>query len=125
VISHSFAFSASRRLKFSYKSSLPCSAFPSTLVSMLELSPPLPVLLLLRVGLSSLNTRALLFSGVTQYLTEMIARSKHIVFLGSRARPMCRADSLFAICEANCLDNLVSLTSYNPVHVGLHGLLRG
>jgi hypothetical protein len=34
-----------------------CTAFPSTLVSMLELSPPLPVLLLLRVaGLSGLNT---------------------------------------------------------------------
>jgi hypothetical protein len=34
-----------------------CTAFPSTLVSMLELSPPLPILLLLRVaGLSGLNT---------------------------------------------------------------------
>jgi hypothetical protein len=54
VISHSFAFSASRRLKFI----LHCTAFPSALVSMLELSPPLPVLLLLRVGgLSHLNTR--------------------------------------------------------------------
>jgi hypothetical protein len=60
VISNSFAFSASRSLKFSYKSILPCTAFPSTLVSMLELSPPLLVLLLLRVGgLSRLNTRAL------------------------------------------------------------------
>jgi hypothetical protein len=58
VINHSIASSASRRLKFSYKSVLPCTAFPSTLVSMLELSPPLPVLLLLRVGgLSRLNTR--------------------------------------------------------------------
>jgi hypothetical protein len=57
VISRSFAFIASRRLKLSYKSILPCTAFPSTLVSMLELSPPLPVLLLLRVGgLSRLNT---------------------------------------------------------------------
>jgi hypothetical protein len=37
-----------------------CTAFPSTLVSMLKLSPPLPVLLLLHVGgLSRLNTRAL------------------------------------------------------------------
>jgi hypothetical protein len=36
-----------------------CTAFPSTFVSMLELCPPLPVLLLLRVGgLSRLNTRA-------------------------------------------------------------------
>jgi hypothetical protein len=50
VISHSFAFSASRRLKFSYKSILLCTAFPSTLVSMLQLSPPLPLLLLLRIG---------------------------------------------------------------------------
>jgi hypothetical protein len=34
-----------------------CTAFPSTLVSMLELSPPLPILLLLSVaGLSGLNT---------------------------------------------------------------------
>jgi hypothetical protein len=34
-----------------------CTAFPSTLVSMLELSPPLPILLLLHVaGLSGLNT---------------------------------------------------------------------
>jgi hypothetical protein len=34
-----------------------CTEFPSTLVSMLELSPPLPILLLLRVaGLSGLNT---------------------------------------------------------------------
>jgi hypothetical protein len=61
VISHSFAFSASRRLEFSYKSIIPCTAFPSTFVSMLELSPPLPVFLLLRVGgLSRLNTRAVL-----------------------------------------------------------------
>jgi hypothetical protein len=60
VISHSFAFSASRRLKFSYKGILLCTAFPSTLVSMMELSPPRPTLLLLRVGgLSRLNTRAL------------------------------------------------------------------
>jgi hypothetical protein len=43
VISDSLAFNASRHL--------------STLVSMLELSPPLPVLLLLRVGgLSRLNS---------------------------------------------------------------------
>jgi hypothetical protein len=60
VISHSFAFRASRRLMFSYKNiENACTAVPSTLVSMLELSPPLLVLLLLRVGgLSRLNTRA-------------------------------------------------------------------
>jgi hypothetical protein len=45
VISHSFAFNASRHL--------------SILVSMLDLSPPLPVFLLLHVGgLSRLNTPA-------------------------------------------------------------------
>jgi hypothetical protein len=33
-----------------------CTAFPSTLVSMLELSPPLPILLLRVAGLSGLNT---------------------------------------------------------------------
>jgi hypothetical protein len=38
-----------------------CTAFPSTLVSMLELSPPLSILLLLRVaGLSGLNTTSVL-----------------------------------------------------------------
>jgi hypothetical protein len=65
VISLSFAFRASRRLKFSYKSiENACTALPSTLVSMLELSPPLPVLLLLRVGgLSLLTTRAILSVG--------------------------------------------------------------
>jgi hypothetical protein len=60
VIINSFDFSASRRLKFSYKNILPCTAFPSTLVSMLKLSPPLPVLLLLRVRAPSrLNTLAI------------------------------------------------------------------
>jgi hypothetical protein len=61
VISHSFAFSASRRLNFSYRSiENACTAFPSTLVCMLELSPPLPWLLLLRVGgLSRLNARTI------------------------------------------------------------------
>jgi hypothetical protein len=68
VISHSFAFRESRRLDFSYKSiENACTAFPSTLVSMLELSPPLLSLLLLRVGgLSSLNTRAILVWGNLQ-----------------------------------------------------------
>jgi hypothetical protein len=38
-----------------------CTAFPSTLVSMLELSPLLPILPLLRVaGLSGLNTNIVL-----------------------------------------------------------------
>jgi hypothetical protein len=60
VVSHSFPSRASRRLKFSHNSILPRPAFPSTLVSMLELSPPLPILLLPRVGgLSALSTRAI------------------------------------------------------------------
>jgi hypothetical protein len=48
MISHSFAFNASGHL--------------SILVSMLDLSPPLPVFLLLRVGgLSRLNTPVLVY----------------------------------------------------------------
>jgi hypothetical protein len=67
VISHSFAFRESRRHDFSYKSiENACTAFPSTLLSMLELSPPLPVLLLLHVGgLSRLNTRAILYGAIS------------------------------------------------------------
>jgi hypothetical protein len=43
-----------------------CTAFPSTLVSMLELSPPLQILLILRVeGLSRLNTQAVLPSSLS------------------------------------------------------------
>jgi hypothetical protein len=57
VISHSFN---SVRADVSSSVINACTAFPSTLVSMLELSPPLPVLLLLHIGgLSRLNTRAL------------------------------------------------------------------
>jgi hypothetical protein len=75
VISHSFAFSASRRLKFSYKSILPCTAFPSTLASMLELSLPLPVLLLLRVGgLSRLNTARVFRSDSPGEAAQWLAR---------------------------------------------------
>jgi hypothetical protein len=42
------------------------------------------------------------------------------MFLGSRARPVRKANNLTAICE---LDSVGSLTSYNPI--GLHSLLRG
>jgi hypothetical protein len=38
-------------------------------------------------------------SGVTQPLTEMSTRRRKILFLGSRVRPMRRADYLAAICE--------------------------
>jgi hypothetical protein len=86
VISHSFAFSASRRLKFSYKSILPCTAFPSTLVSILELSPPLPVLLLLRVGgLSRLNTRAVRLDLGLRVLADMSLKRKEALLM----RPYC------------------------------------
>jgi hypothetical protein len=37
--------------------------------------------------------------GFTQPLTEMSTRSRKIVFLGSRAGPVRRADKLIAICE--------------------------
>jgi hypothetical protein len=80
VINHSFAFRASRRLKLSYKSILPCTAFPSTLVSMLELSPPLLSLLLLRDGgLSRLNTRAIGISPL--HLRTQTARFLNVFFL--------------------------------------------
>jgi hypothetical protein len=44
------------------------------------------------------------------------------MFLGSRARPVRMTDNLTTIW-ADCLDNVGSLTSNNPI--GLHGLLRG
>jgi hypothetical protein len=34
-------------------------------------------------------------------LTQMSSKSRKIMFLGSRARPVRRADNLTAICEAN------------------------
>jgi hypothetical protein len=39
-----------------------------------------------------------------------------VIFLGSKARPVRRADT-------DCQDNVGALTSHNPI--GLHGLLRG
>jgi hypothetical protein len=96
VISHSFAFSVSRRLKFSYESILPCTAFSSTLVSMLELSPSLLVLLLLRVGgLSRLNTQAvelhyasadLWGAEATKYCTHTTSMAVWLHRVESRAR---------------------------------------
>jgi hypothetical protein len=51
------------------------TAFPSTLVSMLELSPPLPILPLLRVaGLSGLNT-IIVVNRQGIRLTEIMQRS--------------------------------------------------
>jgi hypothetical protein len=44
------------------------------------------------------------------------------MFLGSKVWPMRRADNLTTIC-ADCLDNVGSLTSHNPI--GLQGLLQG
>jgi hypothetical protein len=35
----------------------------------------------------------------TQLLTEMSTRSRKLMFLGSKARPVRRADNLTAICE--------------------------
>jgi hypothetical protein len=48
---------------------------------------------------------------------------KIIMFLGSKLRRVRKADNLTAVCEAVCLDNVGSLTSYNLIN--LHGLLRG
>jgi hypothetical protein len=56
-----------------------------------------------------------LIVGFTQLLTEMsTGNKKKIMFLGSKVRPVCGAD---------CLDNVGSLTSHNPI--GLRGLLQG
>jgi hypothetical protein len=44
---------------------------------------------------------------------------KIIMFLGSKVRRVRKADNL----GADCLDNVGSLTSHNPI--GLQGLLRG
>jgi hypothetical protein len=44
------------------------------------------------------------------------------MFLSSRARPVRRADNITANREPDCLNNVGSLTSHNPI--GLHGLLR-
>jgi hypothetical protein len=58
--------------------------------------------------------------GFSQPLTEMSTRSRKIMFLWSRAQPVCRAENLTAFCEPIVA---ASSTSLNPV--GLHGLLRG
>jgi hypothetical protein len=42
---------------------------------------------------------AALGPGFTKPLTEMSTRCRKIMFLGSRARPVRRADNLAAICE--------------------------
>jgi hypothetical protein len=70
MISHSFAFSASRRLKFSF-----LYAFPSTLVNMLELSPPLLVLLVRVGGLARLNTARVFRSDSPGKAAQWLARS--------------------------------------------------
>jgi hypothetical protein len=53
--------------------------------------------------------------GFTQPLTEMSTRRKKLMLLGSRSRPVRRADNLTAIW-ADCLDNVGFLTSqpYRP-----------
>jgi hypothetical protein len=49
-------------------------------------------------------------------LTEMSTRNiKIIMFLGSKVRPVSRADNLTAIYLADCPDNVGSLTSHNPI----------
>jgi hypothetical protein len=50
-------------------------------------------------------------------------QKQKIIYLGSRARPVRRADKPCRYLWADCLDNVGSLTSHNPI--GLHGLLCG
>jgi hypothetical protein len=54
--------------------------------------------------------------GFIQPLTEIK------MFVGSRVRPVHKADNRTAICEPT-LENVVSLTSHIPI--GLHSLLQG
>jgi hypothetical protein len=51
--------------------------------------------------------------GFTQPLTKMSTRSRKIMFLGSKVRPVRRADSLAAICE-QVLDNVGTLNISKP-----------
>jgi hypothetical protein len=55
-------------------------------------------------------------------LTEMSTRSKIIMFVRSRARPVLRADKQLHLW-ANCLDNVRYLVSHKPIR--FHCLLRG
>jgi hypothetical protein len=82
-----------------------CTAFPSTLVSMLELYPPLPILPLLRVaGLSGLNTIIVLLPSS-----------------GSEGKP--GAQQAFSILLATCLRMKVVCSSETPVSsTRLHGV---
>jgi hypothetical protein len=78
VISNLIAFSASRRLKFSYKSILPCTVYSVRLycILLLELSPPLRILLPLRVGgLSRLNAARVFRSDSPGIAAQWLARS--------------------------------------------------
>jgi hypothetical protein len=54
---------------------------------------------------------AALAMGFTQLLTEMSIRSRKIMFLGRRARPVLRADNLTAICEP------IVYTMWDPQHL--------
>jgi hypothetical protein len=57
--------------------------------------------------------------GFTQSLTEMSTRRLQKMFLRNKVRPVRRANEFL---RADCLDNVGSLTSHNPI--GLHSLLR-
>jgi hypothetical protein len=57
--------------------------------------------------------------GSTQPLTEMTTRNVP----GGKRWPARGADNLTAICGADCLENVGSSTSHNPM--ALHGLLLG
>jgi hypothetical protein len=64
-----------------------CTAFPSTLISMLELSPPLSILLLLRVaGLSLLNIIILLINEGFKVLTAVVRKRSNFC-----ATPACNS----------------------------------
>jgi hypothetical protein len=59
---------------------------------------------------------------IIMFLGSKVRRVRRADNLGSNVRRVRRADNLTTIL-ANCLDNVGSLTSHNPI--GLHCLLRG
>jgi hypothetical protein len=61
--------------------------------------------------------------GMMQPLTEISAIKSFWGGGGSKVRPMLKAENLTDICEPDCLENVGSSASHNPIC--LNGLLQG
>jgi hypothetical protein len=67
-----------------------------------NISDPKSVIGVLRISISDFplfNMQIYCFTGFTQPLTQMTTRVRKIMFLGSRALPVGRADNLTSICK--------------------------